>query len=140
MKLTEKQLSLIITVLEKHNVTLAYVFGSYVRGAVSPLSDFDIAVFFGKGVPEGEHFDCELKLAREIGSIVKRDRVDVVNLQTVKSPLLKHRAVFYGEPILVGDARLRFSLERSVRQEYEDTKHLRAVQYMYLKKGLGIVV
>jgi predicted nucleotidyltransferase len=138
VNITQKQRSDIERILQKRCVRLAYVFGSYSHGIPGPLSDFDIAVIFGEGVREEDYLDYELKLAGDIGRIVEQNRVDVVNLVTEHSPLLKHRAVFYGVPILVLDEKFRFDIEKKIRQEYEDTEHLRSVQYAHLKKGLGI--
>ena len=96
----------------------------------------DIAVLFSKEVSEKEYFDRELKLSSQIGSFFKINRVDIINLGTVNSPLLKHNAVFRGKIIFGEDSRNRFELEKRIMQEYEDTKHLRETQYYYLEKHI----
>lgn len=126
----------IIEVLENKGVVLSYVFGSYASGKVSVLSDFDLAILFSKDVSQKEYFDKELKIAGEIGRIMKIDRVDVINLTTVHSPLLKHNAVFQGEPVLVKDKNIRFITEKIIRQEYEDTEYLRETSYKIMHRQI----
>lgn len=126
----------IIEVLEKNGVMLAYIFGSYASGKVSALSDFDVAVLFSKDIGREEYFDRELRAAGEIGRIMKIDRVDVVNLATIHSPLLKHNAVFEGISILINDSKIKFNLERNIMQEYEDTKYLRETSYKIMRRQI----
>ncbi|MBI2050879.1 MAG: nucleotidyltransferase domain-containing protein [Parcubacteria group bacterium] len=123
-------------IFEKRKVALAYLFGSRARGNVGPLSDVDIAVVFSKKVPKDKQFDLELSMMSDIGSVFKIDRVDVVNLETCKSPLLKHRAVFYAKPLYVTDEEQRFMIEQKIRREYEDTNHIRETQYQIMRRHL----
>jgi len=129
----QKQLN---QILEENRVILAYIFGSVAKEKVRPLSDFDIAIVFSKKVAKEMYFNRELKIAAKIGRLLKINRVDVVNLETINSPLLKYNAVFGSKPILVKDQKFRFNLERKIMQEYEDTKYLREIQYYYLKKHI----
>jgi len=136
MELTLRQESQIKKLLQKQGVILAYIFGSFAKDKAGPLSDFDIAVLFSEKVPPQEYFDKELEIAGEIRRILEINRVDVVNLATTNNPLLKHNVVFKGRPILIKDSKARFVLEKKIMQEYEDTEHLRMVQYYYLKKHI----
>lgn len=133
LKIDENIKKQIIEVLENQDVILAYVFGSYVRGKVSALSDFDLAVLFSKDVSQKEYFSRELKIAGDVGRIIKIDKVDVINLAAVHSPLLKHNAVFEGDSILVKDKNIRFITEKIIRQEYEDTEYLRETSYKIMR-------
>lgn len=132
-KLRRKQLN---KIFEDNDIVLAYVFGSYTRGKISPLSDFDVAVLFSKEVGQKSYFDRELKIAGEIGRVMKIDGVDVVNLATVRNPLLKHNAVFEGEAVFEKDKNIRFITEKITRQEYEDTRHLRETSYKILNSQI----
>lgn len=121
-------------IFEENDVVLAYLFGSAAKGQTGPLSDIDIAVLFSEKVKEEDYFDKKLHLAGEIGSLFKTNRVDVINLKTVRSPLLKHNAVFEGQAIFVKDKELQFEIETKIMKEYEDTKHLRKVAYEILER------
>ena len=117
-------------VFQKHNVTLAYVFGSVARGTEGPLSDVDIAVLFDRNVPVELQLGQEFSLANAIGQALQKDRLEIVNLNRVQSPVLKHRAIFFGRPIFATDNHMRVRFEKQVLEAYEDTKHLRHIAYM----------
>ena len=136
MKLPEIKRKL-APIFKKHQVALAYLFGSHAHGRVTPLSDVDIAVVFSNKVSKDEQFHLELSLMADIGLVFEVGRVDIVNLKRVKEPLIKHRAVFYGQPIFVTDEAQRFELERIIRRDYEDTKHLRETQYAIMRQQLA---
>lgn len=121
-------------IFQEHNVILAYVFGSVARGAESPLSDIDIAVLFDKRVSMELQAEQEFSLVSSISRVLKREHVDMVNLGRVRSPVLKHRAVFFGCPIFVADEHLRVRFEKRVLEEYEDTKHLRHIAYTIMRR------
>ena len=123
-------------IFKENQVTLAYLFGSAARGKMTPLSDIDIAVLFSDEVKKDDYFDKILCLAHEIGKVLEIDRVDVINLGTVTSPLLKHNAVFGGKLIFGEDTKLQFELESGIMKEYEDTKYLREVQSYYSHKHI----
>lgn len=121
-------------VFQRHNVALAYVFGSVARGTEGPLSDIDIGVLFNANVPKELQSEQEFSLANTIGQTLKRERIDIVNLEKVRSPVLKHRAVFFGHPIFAADDRLRVRFEKQVLEAYEDTKHLRHIAHATMRR------
>ena len=124
------------TIFQKHNVALAYVFGSVARGTEGPLSDIDIAVLFDERVPTELQSEREFSLASSISRVLKKERVDIVNLGRIRSPVLKHRAVFFGRPIFVADEHLRVRFEKRTLEAYEDTKHLRQVAYTTMRRQI----
>ncbi len=134
--MTEKHQKKLNKIFKENQVALAYLFGSAARGKMTPLSDIDVAVLFSDKVKEEEYFDKALRLAHEIGNVFEIDRVDVINLKTATSPLLKHNAVFKGKLIYGKDRKKQFELESGIMKEYEDTEHLRAVQSYYLHKHI----
>ncbi len=132
----EKHQKKLNKIFKENQVELAYLFGSAARGKMTPLSDIDIAVLFLDKVKEEEYFNKALRLASEIRNVFEIDRVDVINLKTNTSPLLKHNAVFKGKLIYGKDRKKQFELESGIMKEYEDTEHLRAVQSYYLHKHI----
>lgn len=121
---------------KRGDIAMAFVFGSFAQGKETPLSDFDVAILFAKNVSPQSYEDRELMIAQELGIRIGVSEVDVINLATVKNPFLKHRAIFFGTPLFVADERLRFEIEREIRQEYEDTKYLRSTRYAILKRHI----
>lgn len=132
----EKHQKKLDKIFKENQVKLAYLFGSAARGKTTLLSDIDIAVLFSEKVKEEDYFNKALRLAHEIGNVFEVDRVDVINLKTAASPLLKHNAVFKGKLIFGKDRKKQFELESGIMKEYEDTEHLRAVQSYYLHKHI----
>ena len=61
----------------QERVRVAYLFGSYAKGKVGPLSDVNIAVLLD-GLDKQESFDLRLRLINGISSILKTDKLDVV--------------------------------------------------------------
>lgn len=121
-------------ILKKRRVSVAFVFGSYAQNKVTPLSDFDIAVFFDKKVSAAKYFNEELAIAGEIGRLLKINRVDVVNLNKVTSPLLRFNSIIRGKIILSENNSARQYLQKRALMEYEDTHHLRSILASSLKK------
>lgn len=124
------------SIFEQNNVILAYVFGSFAYGTITPLSDLDIAIVFDKKVPDKERFDRRLRLSYEIGKLTEMDRVDVVDLEAVRNPLLKHDAALEGKVIFSKDKEFQREFEFKILQEYEDTEFMRRIQYYYLRKHI----
>lgn len=123
-------------ILEKHDVSVAYLFGSAARGDMGPHSDIDIGVVFAHDVSEKDDFNRRRELSDEISHIIKVPETDIINLKTVTSSLIKYQAVFSGEPILIKDNNLRFALERAIVREYEDTRSLRRIMSSVLREEL----
>ncbi|MBU4338956.1 nucleotidyltransferase domain-containing protein [Patescibacteria group bacterium] len=134
--MTEKQQKQLNEIFKENQVVLAYLFGSAARGKMTPLSDIDIAIIFSEKVKAKDYFKKELRLAHKIGNVFEIDRVDIVNLETARSPLLKHNAVFKGKFIFGKQGKNKFELESGIMKEFEDTKRLREVQDYYLYKHI----
>jgi predicted nucleotidyltransferase len=61
-------------------VTVAYLFGSTVRGEANCLSDSDIAVLFDDNFSKEEDFNFQLELIGELTFLLKTNNVDLVTL------------------------------------------------------------
>ena|SRR3989338_11298639 len=123
--MTEADKKKIVSIMEKHGVLVGYLFGSAARGTMGPHSDIDVAVLFDKNkVPQERQFDEELSISGEIARALNVEDADVVNLGTVRNPLLKHIVASEGILVLMKDRDKYFLLERSIIQEYEDSRFL----------------
>lgn len=117
----------------RHKVALAYVFGSFVRGKLGPLSDLDFGILFSKDIKPKDYPHKEALFGLEIEKIISV-KADIINLAKPISPLLRHNAVFSGRSIFTTDKKIRFSIENAARKEFEDTKILRSRQYGFMLK------
>ncbi len=114
------------TIFEGHGVVFAYLFGSQATGDVGPLSDIDIAIYFGETVAREQRFDLRLEVLGELTDLFKTDAVDLVVLNDAP-PLLTHR--------IVKDGRLLFSADEGTRLDFETRAVLRYLDWKpYLER------
>lgn len=123
-------------IFKHHNVMVAYLFGSQAHGTAGPLSDIDLAIKFDPDLSVPEQKQTLKTLTHELSTLLQTDDLDVLDLESTHDPLLKHRAVFAGECLYALNPTMRFQLERSIMQQYEDTRHLRATQYRLMQQRL----
>ncbi|AKB25623.1 nucleotidyltransferase [Methanosarcina sp. MTP4] len=100
------------------SVTVAYLFGSTVRGEANGLSDIDIAVLFDEAVTRKEAFDLQLELIGELGVLLKTNNIDLVILN--ESPLLLTYNVIRDGIILKSNERKRVLFETRIMSKYLD--------------------
>lgn len=105
----------------KDSVTLAYLFGSTVRGDANQLSDVDIAVKFDESLPKKDVFDAELNLISELTGILKTDKVDLIVMND--APLLLNYNIIKNGKILKSDESIRIQFETMILSTYLDEKH-----------------
>ncbi len=133
--ISERQKEELKKIFKENRVVLAYLFGSATREKKRPLSDIDIAVLFSKKVKKDNYFDKRLKLALEIDKILGIYKTEIICLNEA-SPLLKHRAVFYGIPIYISNSKLKREFELRILQEYEDFNYYLERSYQTLRKHI----
>jgi hypothetical protein len=112
-------------------IKFAYLFGSFARKDVGPLSDVDIAVYLDDGV---DYFKYRLKLIEGLAKILRTENFDLVMLNDAPS-VLKYEIVRNGI-VLKDDRAKRVIFETRVLYEYLDTAYLRIVQRRYMKEKL----
>jgi predicted nucleotidyltransferase len=100
------------------SVTVAYLFGSTVRGEANGLSDIDIAVLFDETLTKKETFDLQLELIGELGVLLKTNDIDLVLLND--SPLLLSYNVIRDGIILKSDEQKRVRFETGIMSRYRD--------------------
>ena len=135
MKLTSLQLDLIKTTLKSRGVVTGYVFGSYARGTAGPLSDLDVGVIFPGNISEEEQGNLIEQIRYRLEQTFGRDKVDVINITTVKNPLLRYMIVLEEGILLYSDdMALNKRIATYTLRSFEDTKHLRNMQGMIIRK------
>lgn len=103
------------------NVTLAYLFGSTVRGESNCLSDIDIAVLLDATLLQKESFDLQLELISELTGFLKTDNIDLVVLND--SPLLLTYNIIRDGIILKSNEPLRVKFETKIMSRYLDERY-----------------
>lgn len=135
MKVTDLKATL-PTLLRRSGVSVAYLFGSQAQGKVRVDSDIDLAVAFPEGYSAAKQTRCISQLMSVVSQANDGQLVDIVNLHNPLPPLLKHRAVFFGQRILADNPAQCFQIEQQTRHAYEDTQYLRATQYRLLHQRI----
>lgn len=78
----------IVRVLDNHPLTLAVLFGSYVRGEATKSSDIDIAVEFDDSLTSPERTQSRIELIEQLSVTLESDKVDVIPLPSAPSTLI----------------------------------------------------
>ncbi len=88
MEIIHKNLVQIKHICKSHHVKNLFVFGSVARQKANENSDIDFLVEFDEVEPL-EYFDNYLSLKIEFETLFSK-KVDLVEIQTVKNPILKN--------------------------------------------------
>lgn len=118
-------------------ILFAFFFGSLAQGEGTPLSDLDFAVYVDEVAPQGLDFRSEL--TSQLMGALKTNEIDLVLLNEAP-PLLRHRILTQGEPLVVRDPLREQRFFVRTLQDYFDTEPIRRIQAKYLKDylhGLG---
>lgn len=100
-------------------VEVVYLFGSQATGKANKLSDVDIGVLFREGLNRSERFDLRLNMIVDVTGLLKRDEVDVVDLET--APIaLRYSAVFPKKEIFTANNNRRVIFEAETNSRYFD--------------------
>jgi len=100
MGISEDKLKDLISIFKTvSEVKLVYLFGSQAGGEVSPLSDYDFAVYLDTK-DKKRMYEIRFELFDKISRLLKTDRIDIVILNLTGSPDLKYMIIKYGRLIL----------------------------------------
>ena len=105
----------------KDSIILAYLFGSTVRGDTGKLSDVDIGVMLDEKLSKKDRFDMELKLISEIGTLIKKNKIDLIVLN--EAPLLLSHNIIKNGIVLKSNEIERVKFETKIFSMYRDEKY-----------------
>lgn len=135
INITEGQKEKIIAVMRSAGATVGYLFGSYARGKANLRSDVDIAVAFPYGMNVESQENRVEDIRNDLEKIFGIDKVDVINIGTIKNPLLLYLAVLgEGTALFSDDVSLKNYIAARALRDFEDTKYLRHIQSLSLKE------
>jgi predicted nucleotidyltransferase len=131
---TKEELDNIAVIMRKNGAVFGCLFGSYARGTAGYLSDIDVAVAFSKNTSLDEQEVKVEYIKSEMEKIYGRDKVDVQNISTIRSPLLRYIVTLgQSRKIFCDDENIFNKFANFARREYEDTQSLRNIQKRALK-------
>lgn len=117
---------------QESDVVLAYVFGSYARRRITPLSDFDLAVLLDDNISTTMLLDKERELFSIVSKILKTDEIDLIILNSVPVEL-QFAVLKEGNLIFCKDDLKRIEFRESVVSNYIQTRPLRQEIYYHLQ-------
>jgi uncharacterized protein len=110
--------------MDRDGVVAAMLIGSQARGDAGPLSDVDIAYWHEPGLPSRLAWDLRLELAEAAEEALRTSEIDMVPLNEAP-PLMRHRAIRDGLPLIERDRDERVRMETRAMLDYFDTQPLR---------------
>jgi predicted nucleotidyltransferase len=120
----------------RHDIVLAYLYGSQARGTAGPLSDVDVAVLFRPELSNHERFKQLLAVMGEFMDIFERDDVFVADLVDA-TPLLRFEVYRAGRLLYCQADEIRVRFMTEALRDYEDTRPLRQLQRDYLLQSIA---
>ncbi|MCP2520369.1 nucleotidyltransferase domain-containing protein [Candidatus Aminicenantes bacterium AC-335-B20] len=119
--------------LEKEkDIVFAYIFGSYGKGKISPLSDIDIGIYIE---PQNKIWDRKLELLTLISEVLKTDEIDLVILNEA-TPFLIYSVLNTGKLLFSKDEIKRISFLVKKLKEFLDFGYHRLKMWEGMKKRI----
>jgi predicted nucleotidyltransferase len=136
IKSLDESISALQAACVRHDIVLAYLYGSQARGTASRLSDVDVAVQFRAELSGNERFKQLLAVMGEFMDIFQRDDVFVADLDDA-TPLLRFEVYREGRLLHCQGEAIRIKFLTEALREYEDTRPLRTLQRKYLLQHIA---
>lgn len=121
--------------LEPYPIEIAYLYGSYARGANVQNSDIDIGVLLNSVVSKKQGSKILRNIENNLTGALQAP-VQIEDIATVP-PLLKHSIVLEGKLIMEKNKDVRIALEVRTLHEYEDNRCIFDIPYNTLKRKMN---
>lgn len=102
-------------------IKLVYLFGSQAKKKISPLSDYDFAVYFDQNIDVDCQKELILTLISGISLIIRTEKIDLVVLNQSFSPLFKFNILKEGN-LIYQQPPYKLIVEPAIYSEYFDFK------------------
>jgi len=116
-------------------INALYLFGSYARDKIKPLSDIDIAVLLRNSQAKKDYWDIKLGLLNKAMAILGTDEIDFVLLNEAPYEL-GYNILKEGRILFCRDEKERQEFQEKIVMDYLDTLALREEGFFYLKERI----
>lgn len=116
-------------------INALYLFGSYAKDEVKPLSDIDIAVLLRNNAAKADYWDIRLGLLNKAMAILGTDEIDFVLLNEAPYELC-YNILKDGRILFCRDEKERQKFQEKTVMDYLDTQALREESYFHLKERI----
>lgn len=120
---------------QDENIAVFYLFGSYAKDEIKPLSDVDIAVLFKKNVSAKKYWDFKLNLVSKAMPVLGTDEVDFVVLNEAPYELA-YNILKEGRILFCRDEKWFLEFREKTVMSYLDTQFLREEGYFHLMERI----
>ena len=117
------------------DINALYIFGSYARDKIKPLSDIDIAVLLKRGARDTDYWDIKLKLLNKATAILGTDEVDFVVLNEAPHEL-RYNILKESKILFCRNEKERREFQEKAVLDYLDTQALREEGFFHLKERI----
>ena len=122
-------------IFKKHQVKLAYLFGSRAKGNAVEESDYDVAILFEKETDGLDFLDRAAYLKEDLRPYFPNE-VEVVPLNEADS-ILKYEVISNGQVLYSYDEGYRVDFEVAAITGYIDDRHTLDIYYAALEKRVN---
>lgn len=142
LMITDSQKQKINQYFRRQPVELVYFFGSHANGRPTPLSDYDFAVLFNRGLNRKTRFDLKLQFMADLGEILSTDKVEILDLDQAPASF-RYSVLIPRQEIYVKSETERVDFEHQTMREYFDQiyylrRHSMASLTSIAKEGLSL--
>lgn len=132
----KERLPRLIEVFKKRpEINALYLFGSYARDKLKPLSDIDIAALLKKGVSRADYWNLRLELMNKAAAILGTDEIDFVILN--EAPFeLRYNILKEGKILFCRNEKERQEFQERAVLDYLDTQALREEGFLHLRQRI----
>jgi predicted nucleotidyltransferase len=116
-------------------IAALYLFGSYAKDQIKPLSDIDIAVLLKKNVPSGKYWDLKINLLSKVMPILGTDEVDFVVLNEAPYELC-YNILKEGKTLFCHEENWLLEFKEKTVMNYLDTQFLREEGYFHIMERI----
>jgi len=107
----------------QNDVKFALLFGSFAQECNSPVSDIDIAVYFGENKDKLRLGEKQIEITSAIMRLCSANRVDIVILN-IANPFLRFQVIKYGRLLYAKDEKSFYRFKADSLGGYQDIKPL----------------
>lgn len=119
----------------KTEIGALYLFGSYAKDDIKPLSDIDIAVFLKRNIPSSEYWDLKINILNKAVKILGTEEIDFVLLNEAPYELA-YNILKTGRILFCCDEKYHTEFQEKIVLNYLDTKPLREEGFFHLKERI----
>lgn len=116
-------------------INVLYLFGSYARDKIKPLSDIDIAVILRNSAVKEDYWDIKFELLNKAIAVMGTDEIDFVLLNEAPYEL-RYNILKEGRVLFCRNERERRGFLEKAVLDYLDTQALREEGFFHLKERL----